>query len=66
MLQVIKHKLQHLYQINHNDDSSALVLSKKYLLKKKIVFAFSHFNNFFLLTVTYQLYLFLDQILSEL
>ena len=29
VLQVIKHELQHLYQINRRDDSSALVISKK-------------------------------------
>ena len=62
-----KPKLLHLYQINRSGVSSALVLYKKYLftksgqnqhwMKKKSFLAFSHFNNFLLLTVTYRLYL---------
>ena len=36
MLLVIKHKLQHLYQINRNDDNSALVLSKNLTFHKKM------------------------------
>ena len=60
------HKLQHLYQINGSDDSSAPVLPKIYLKKKwtkwavnqkSIFFAFIHFNNFLVLTVTYHPYL---------
>ena len=36
MLQVIKHKLQHLYQINRRDDSSTLVLSKNLPFHQKV------------------------------
>ena len=58
MLQVIKHTLEHLYQINRSDDSSALVLSKNIPFHKKkwtktawneksMFLAYFHFNNFF-------------------
>ena len=35
VLQVLNYKLQHLYQINRSDNSSALVLSKKIMFHKK-------------------------------
>ena len=57
MLQVIKHKMKHLYQNNCSDDSSALVISKNKPFHKKmdkksfewkgIFFAFFHFNSVF-------------------
>ena len=77
MLQVIKHKLQHLYQINRSGNSSALVLSKNLPFYKKVdkicfewksvFFAFSHLKYFF---VTHghipALFNYLDLILSDL
>ena len=36
MLQVIKHKLYHLYQIDRSDDSSALILSKNSHLSDRL------------------------------
>ena len=57
MLQVIKQKLKHLYQIDRSDNNSALMLSKNLHFHKKVdkinfewksmFFVLSHFNNFF-------------------
>ena len=68
MLQVIKHTLEHLYQINRSDDSSVLVLSKNIPFHKKMdKISFEWKSMFFLffptsitflvLTVIYQPYL---------
>ena len=77
MLQVIKHKMQHLYKINRSDDSSALVIfknipfhkkaDKKSFELKKYFFAFFHFKNFFFTPGHIQaIFNFWDSILSEL
>ena len=77
MLQVIKHKMQHLYQINRSEDSSALVISKNLPFHKKVdkksfewksmLFAFFHFKNFCVTPGHIQAtFNFLDLILSEL
>ena len=77
MLQVIKHKMQHLYQINRSDNSSALVISKNLPFHKKVdkksfewksmLFAFFHFKNFFVTPGHIQaIFNFWDPILPEL
>ena len=66
MLQVIKHKLQHLYQINRSNNSSSLVISKNSPFDQKVdkknfewksMFFFPTSLPFLLLPATFQPYL---------
>ena len=78
VLQVIKHKMQHLYQINRSNNSSAQVISKNLLFHKKwtkralnvrvcLFLLFFHFNNVFVTPCYIQaIFNFWDPILSEL